>query len=193
MKGIKKRAHIPAPAPALQVADMVNSRDEIRERTRAELSRILPAAKLDPQILPADLVSKLERACHNFATDTCKAGGHLASYTNPTFLDRYNSVYMKLMNDLPFAYPRLIRGDLTISDLIGNNIHTVCPYANVELTDLADARKNAEIKLKVSHAYTCRKCKGTRTMFSSYQSRASDEASTLLIQCIECGHSWRSS
>lgn len=55
------------------------------------------------------------------------------------------------------------------------------------------ARKNAKISRKVSKLYRCGKCGCNEISVREYQSRASDEASSYSMQCLNesCANAWR--
>lgn len=47
------------------------------------------------------------------------------------------------------------------------------------------------IKAKSSGVYTCPRCGQKDTVYSEMQTRAGDEASTIIVLCNECGHTFR--
>nr|QBK90244.1 MAG: transcription factor S-II [Pithovirus LCPAC102] len=51
--------------------------------------------------------------------------------------------------------------------------------------------ENIENKIEVTDgAYICPKCSSSKTLSSAAQRASSDEASTIYLVCIACGHGW---
>lgn len=43
----------------------------------------------------------------------------------------------------------------------------------------------------MTNMFTCSKCKKKECTFYEMQTRSADEACTIFVRCINCGHSWR--
>ncbi len=65
------------------------------------------------------------------------------------------------------------------------------PYINRHIVDQIAIRGEQRIEVKYSTMYKCGKCGEKRVHCKEWQSRCSDEGSTLYITCLECGHEWK--
>lgn len=66
----------------------------------------------------------------------------------------------------------------------------ICPSIMSAERREYEHRKNQKIEQKVSHAFVCKKCGARDTLMQEVQTRSSDEAPTLVLQCVGCGYRW---
>lgn len=71
------------------------------------------------------------------------------------------------------------------------DITKLCPSILQEEKIDLELRRQQKIEQKTSKAFKCKKCKASETTMQEMQTRSSDEAPTLLLQCVNCGNRWR--
>lgn len=79
------------------------------------------------------------------------------------------------------------------SKIAYNDPTLVCPSILAHERDEIELRRRQKVEQKTSKAFICRKCGKNETTLQELQTRSSDEAPTLIIQCISCGYHWAQS
>ena len=87
----------------------------------------------------------------------------------------------------------IICGRASARDIASMSVETLrncCPsILRAEREEIA-LRMMQKIEQKTSSLYKCKKCNANKTLVRETQTRSSDEAPTLMIQCVECYHCW---
>lgn len=73
------------------------------------------------------------------------------------------------------------------------DIQELCPSVLRAERDEVEIRKQQKIEQKTSSVHMCKKCGLRKTLVREMQTRSSDEAPTLAIQCVNCGYCWSQS
>lgn len=131
------------------------------------------------------IACRLEHGCRQFAVNKYSRVD-LASYATITFqiCDYLRDPQAELLRAIVAQRIRATR-------VAFMNSHELCPsFMRVE-REAFEERKRQKIVPKVSHIHTCAKCGKKETHTREVQTRSSDEAPTLFIQCASCGHHWR--
>lgn len=145
------------------------------------------------------IVRQIERSCYNSVIKSCTADGVSRLFSDSKFVLRYSVICSKIISNLDVNSP--VKSDYLIMSIISgaidaNNVADMssaelCPDANADIRNIIETRQNRSAIQKVSHEYTCDKCKKNETTRKEYQARAGDESSNEMIVCINCGNSWR--
>ncbi len=143
------------------------------------------------------IIRRVERGCLNKCIAECSQRGIDRVFTEKKFVDRYSAICSKIMvgldpgiNTASTVLTAVINGDIDPHSLAEMSSNVLHPEANIELYEEIELRKQQKVTLKVSHAYTCKKCQGNSTIPLPFQGRAADECESRSIKCIGCGHTW---
>lgn len=69
----------------------------------------------------------------------------------------------------------------------------LCPSVLQKEREEIELRRKQRVEEKTSKAYKCKKCGKNETTMQEMQTRSSDEAPTLVVQCVNCGYRWSQS
>jgi transcription elongation factor S-II len=65
-----------------------------------------------------------------------------------------------------------------------------------KLIEAKSKRDKSKFEINMAAAtdtFTCRKCKGKNCTYYTQQTRSCDEATTVFVQCLDCGTRWKTS
>jgi DNA-directed RNA polymerase subunit M/transcription elongation factor TFIIS len=184
---------------------MNNERLEIQAAMRAVAAKNASWASLSAGDQDS-AIRRMERSCFNANIESCTADGIYLSVSDPTYVARYSAICYRVISN---ADPDVV-GDSHLIDAIVNFMEhgavagainpadvaqmlsmDLCPSANKAVRDAIAERKNQKTTKKVSTKYVCKKCGSNSTIPLEFQGRSADEASTISIKCVYCGHIWR--
>jgi DNA-directed RNA polymerase subunit M/transcription elongation factor TFIIS len=77
-----------------------------------------------------------------------------------------------------------------LAQILRDDVRALCPSVMRAEHDEMELRKQQKIEQKTSSVHTCRKCNARQTYVREVQTRSSDEAPSLAIQCANCGYCW---
>lgn len=145
------------------------------------------------------IVRRIERNCFEVTLVSCTADGIDRLFTEKKFVERYSIncnrviVNIDVTSDVtsPYLLDNIIAGNIDSYKVAELESKDLCPDASKVERDEIAVRQCQKADIKVSTKYTCYKCKNNETTQLEYQSRASDESSTLSIKCIHCEYVWR--
>jgi DNA-directed RNA polymerase subunit M/transcription elongation factor TFIIS len=171
-------------------------RDVIRNMLYVRLTAIHSDIVLDKEKY-INLSRDLERSCCNLAVRDCIQHGliHKITYDARDHCTVMYSGAAARIADMLRAecgelYNALVTGRVRAIDVAQTPSHILCPSVMQKERDIVEQRSNQHIEINVSSLYKCSKCGMRRTTYDEYQTRSSDEAPTLAIRCINCGHAW---
>ncbi len=147
------------------------------------------------------IIRRMERDCYNKTVDICIRDGVDRLWNEKRFKDRYSSECFRILSNLDasssvqskYLMDQILDGGIDPANIAALSNYDLCPQASKAERDEIDLRRNVQVEIKVSRAYTCGKCQKNETTVREYQGRASDEGASLSIKCCSCGHTWRKS
>lgn len=149
-----------------------------------------------------NIVVNIEIGIFNYTIDYCKNLNIPLNWESDIFqsiyINKSISIYSLLKQDSYIENKSLI-------ERINNNLiqpHLIASLSNEELfpekwydllTKHQDKVKNAyEMNMvPMSDTIVCKKCKSRKITYVEVQTRASDEASTTMCTCLDCGCKWK--
>lgn len=148
-----------------------------------------------------NIVSELERGCYNLAIESAESAGLYCSFDDPAFVSQYSLICARVGSNLDALsdvgqtdlLDRIIDGRVVPKDVARMKSEELWPEASAETREILTLRSQQSNAPKISTLHTCKKCGCRETTKMEYQSRASDEASSISIKCTNeaCGHTWR--
>lgn len=137
------------------------------------------------------IIRRMERSCFEVAVRSCQNDGYERAWDIPVFVDRYSAECYKVITNIPALYKGLMSGVIDPRNVAYMSSYEMNPEASKkERNDIA-IRKSVVGATKVSRSYRCKKCGGNETKLMEYSARGIDEAMTISVECVNCGHSWR--
>lgn len=146
-----------------------------------------------------DIARRIERKCFNFAVQDMINKGKTPILSDEFFILTYSLAASKIVANIDpnssvgstYLISKLVSGEISEYDVVDMSSCQLCPQASESERSTIENRQRQHVEQKTSSKYTCSKCGGKKTTSIEYQSRASDEAPTFSIRCIQCGHVWR--
>jgi len=179
---------------------MEQTTDNMRAIIRTMFCARLIAASIDDHnalISYESIAHDLERSCCNLAVRDCKRRGliHKISFDahdhcTVTYSGAAARIADMLRAECGELYIAIMTGRVRAINVAQTPSHILCPTIMQKERDIVEQRSNQHIEINVSSLYKCSKCGMRRTTYDEYQTRSSDEAPTLAIRCINCGHAW---
>jgi len=151
-----------------------------------------------PNIRKDALARRIERSCFNATIASCIDDGIDRLFTEKKFIERYSSICFRVISNLN---KNVVAQSTLIEDILAKRVDEteiatlasdqLCAEANLAIRETIAARMSQKAHIKVSKSHTCRKCQCKETIVVEYQGRASDEASSFSIRCVNCNFIWR--
>jgi len=166
-----------------KIENPVQFRDNIRNKIK--------------NILEDDVMSvNLEKGIFNYAIKEANSRKIVKKWENPLFsqiyIDRLRSVYINLKNDKLLEH---IKGKEITPQTVAFMTHQeMDPEHWSEHIERKIKRDSSKFTVNIEAStdmFTCKRCKSKRTTFYEMQTRSADEATTIFIQCIDCGKNWK--
>jgi DNA-directed RNA polymerase subunit M/transcription elongation factor TFIIS len=147
------------------------------------------------------LVSELEKSCLKETIKLCKSLNIDTVWSNNRFTDVYHGIAARvaanidtsgsvcninLINDLLFAV-------IKAEEIPKMTSIEMFPAKYKEIQNKINQSANVEFSVVVTRQHTCGKCKNNECVSQSVQTRSLDEAASLKIRCVSCGHQWTKS
>lgn len=173
--------------------------DDVHARTRRTRSKVVH--RFVRALGTEELARKLERALWNWTLTTCDRDNIPLYWENPKLRYRYTTRALGLEFNLcnpqnealaesARSNPRFLAGlpGMTPQEMWPEHWEDV--YQRVAMRQL-----RREVGLDASTApdgaYTCNRCKSSKTVYTSMQIRSADEPMTTFVKCLNCGKSWK--
>lgn len=121
-----------------------------------------------------------------YGCEKCSAITHVISAHGYTIADLLRDPQCELISAILREQVHACR----VAGCTGATMQKICPSVLRAERDMIELRKQQKIDLKTSNIYKCKKCNMSQTLVREMQTRSSDEAPTLAIQCTNCGHCW---
>jgi DNA-directed RNA polymerase subunit M/transcription elongation factor TFIIS len=180
------------------MAELPIERTMVRELFNMICERYTGWEDLGPE-KQQSMVRKMERSCYNAAIDICELEGIVPSFNEPKYVHRYSEVYSRILSNINIEdagksdhfIRQLIKGAIDPKMVSKLSSFELNPEPSMDIIEELNARMSQDTGTKVSNAYKCKRCGGNETTCIQQQTRASDEASTLSIECVHCKSVWR--
>ena len=183
----------------------IGSRESVDELLRgyAAKKEKMIASKFQNHNVPAEkrmtlfyIALQIEFGCRKYAIQESNETGRMSEVSSCG--NHYTSVYSNMIywvaDLLQDEHCELIRaileGKVHACRIPQCNICEICPSILLEKRKEIAIRMQQKVETKTSSAYVCKKCKARSTTLTEIQTRSSDEAPTLAIRCVNCGHGW---
>lgn len=151
-----------------------------------------------PAIKQQEIIRRMERSCFANIMQEAINNNILRSFNNIVFTSLYSAKCFNILNNLnndivadTYLLDNLINGNIDPYKIGDMTSAELSPDANLSERNAISARRNQEIKYKVSNSYKCYKCGKKETVLLESQTRGTDEDSTWSIRCIHCNTVWR--
>lgn len=154
------------------------------------------------------LAHEIERGCYNEAIARSLRASVRPSLDSEEFVQLYSercaAVYENLSPSGPvraglrrrgvdeecWALQRVLGGGLEPAELGRMSEDALSPEANIAQRMRVEQRASVEIVERTSSVFRCPKCGGCEHTWHEVQSRALDEASTIVCECKKCGRTF---
>jgi len=152
--------------------------------------------------LPIDVSKDLERGVFNWCIEQCESQKIIKNWKNPRFMhlykDKARSVVSNLSDEGYIANLRL-KKRLLDKEFPAHRIpymkpENVFPERWAAILD-TQMKKNMHVfeekPVAMTNEFKCGKCKEKKCIYQELQVRSADEAMTIFITCLNCGHKWK--
>jgi transcription elongation factor S-II len=142
----------------------------------------------------------IEKSLFNRVLETCIADNIPRYWQNSRFRYRYTthalSIEFNLKNPRnPALLEKVVSGKIATRQLVRMTPTELFPELYEDVYERIAARQlrrmapsNADAP---DGAFTCRKCKSKKTIYTSMQIRSADEPMTTFVTCLGCGNRWK--
>lgn len=142
---------------------------------------------------------QLESGARSCVIDECKRINVPCLVRDGThFMSLYSNLTYQIADAFRDRECELIRAILdqkiatnVVAAIAFQDITKLCPSILQEEKMDLELRRQQKIEQKTSKAFKCKKCGASETTMQEMQTRSSDEAPTLFLQCVNCGNRWR--
>jgi DNA-directed RNA polymerase subunit M/transcription elongation factor TFIIS len=142
------------------------------------------------------IAAHLEYGCRLYSMKQCLESSIVPNCAcdNALFIQHYSDSMYKIIDLIgdengELIY-RILHDDFKLEQVADMDASQLCPSIMRAEREQVELRRAQKITQKVSHSYTCRKCGGHSTITHEKQTRCSDEAPTIFIQCTDCSQKW---
>lgn len=114
-------------------------------------------------------------------------------YFMQLYVNRFRSVYTNIKTN-EILLEKIKNGEISPKEFAKMTHQDFCPEhwkSLIEERDKKDIKKFVNNIQASTDMYTCKKCKSKRCTFFEAQIRSADEASTIFITCLDCGHNFK--
>jgi DNA-directed RNA polymerase subunit M/transcription elongation factor TFIIS len=143
------------------------------------------------------IIQNLEKGIYNYAIREATVRKIIKKWTSPPFIqlymDKLRSIYFNLKQNV-----WLVDGIKSLTIHSQNVAFMTHQEFNPEywkpLIEAKIKRDESKFEKKISAStdmFTCKKCKSKKCSYYEQQTRSCDEATTIFVQCLNCGKQWR--
>jgi DNA-directed RNA polymerase subunit M/transcription elongation factor TFIIS len=146
--------------------------------------------------VPLFIARQLEIGCRTFVVQEINSSSHALNDSSYAISVLSGVVYeiADLLRDPSCELITAILSERLRAHMVPHAVLAdICPSVLRAERDEVELRKKQKIEQKTSSVFTCKKCKVAKTLVREAQTRSSDEAPTLVIQCVGCGNCWTQS
>jgi DNA-directed RNA polymerase subunit M/transcription elongation factor TFIIS len=166
----------------------IDNPENFRVNIRNKLSSILEDEKNS---------INLEKGIFNYALKEADLRKTIKKWDNKQFvqiyIDRLRSITINLKGSV---LQNIKDGSIKAQDVAFMTHQEIAPEKWQTLIDAKSKRDANKFEVNMAAAtdtFTCRKCKANQCTYYTMQTRSSDEATTVFVQCVPCGNRWKTS
>jgi len=141
----------------------------------------------------ARIIRHLERSCYTRVITLCEHEFINRRWTDKIFVERYNTECFRIMSNLDNneeLIKKIISGTIDPLNISNISSYELNPQSSEKERDFIKMRLDQKLDVKVSDKYKCVKCDARKVQYREFQKRALDEASSFMMECMECRHRW---
>jgi DNA-directed RNA polymerase subunit M/transcription elongation factor TFIIS len=139
----------------------------------------------------------LEKGIFNFALKEAELRKIVKKWDNRQFVQIYLDHLRSIIGNLKGEILKRVKdGSLKPQDVAFMTHQELSPEKWQTLIDAKSKRDANKFEVNMAAAtdtFTCRKCKANQCTYYTMQTRSSDEATTIFVQCVPCGNRWKTS
>ncbi len=139
----------------------------------------------------------LERGIFNYALKEAERQKVVKKWDNKHFVQIYIDRLRSIVNNLSDEIIKNISDGTVLPHVVAFMTHQEMNHEKwAKLIETKSKRDKSKFEVNMAAAtdtFTCRKCKGKNCTYYTQQTRSCDEASTVFVQCLDCGTRWKTS
>lgn len=139
----------------------------------------------------------LEKGIYNYSILEADKRKIVKKWDNKFFVQIYTSHFKSILTNLNDNWiGKIKRGDIKSHKLAFMTHQEFNHDKWGSLIDLKSKRDANKFEVNMSagtNTFICRKCKGNQCTYYLQQTKSSDEATTIFVQCLTCGNRWKTS
>lgn len=140
----------------------------------------------------SDFPIEFEISAFNKAIDSCSRAGAPCSWENPRFVEAYKSAALYVIRNCEMMNRLVAEREMDPKRIANASPCEVNPDKWTDLVEIR-RRRNEERGCKpqaMTDEFVCKKCRGRNCQVHEAQTRSCDEATTIFLNCIDCGNRW---
>ncbi len=139
----------------------------------------------------------LERGIFNYALKEAERQKVVKKWDNKHFVQIYIDRLRTIVNNLSDEIIKSISEGAVLPHIVAFMTHQEMNHKKwAKLIEMKSKRDKSKFEVNMAAAtdtFTCRKCKGKNCTYYTQQTRSCDEATTVFVQCLDCGTRWKTS
>lgn len=136
--------------------------------------------------ISTDKIRDMERACWEFSRDVAVDECAFQVYYQACAKVVSNLTESPLGNDNEYLWKEVAQGRIDGADIISMGDSDLDPRSFARSKNKCFSATN----LCESDQFSCPRCKCRRSVHYELQTRSADEATTVFVACLDCGHKW---
>jgi len=145
---------------------------------------------------------KIERSCNNAVVRYCMATNQPCKWTAPEFQTAYSercgavNCHINIKSHVckihgSHTLDMLLSGEWSPEDIGEKSEYEMCPRATEAERQMLELRSKQAIEYRTTKVYCCPRCKCMESTYRTVQLRSSDEGTSVLCKCINCGFEYK--
>lgn len=146
--------------------------------------------------------TNIEKSIFNASIRKTKELKEIPSWENFLFKENYKRKYITILNNMKNEKTHLVEriknGEIKTKNIAFLTPQELFPSGvlskTIEEKKIKDFKKYLAEEKQHEHyqgAFTCNKCKSTKTVYYQLQTRSADEPMTTYVTCLNCNKKWK--